>query len=155
MPGTPSQRLPGGWHNTLRAGQFDLNFLLRGVTGNKVLNVTMSNLNYPAEATHYNLPKMTLNESANDDRAHYTSTRYLENGSYLRLDNITLGYGLRPKISGLASLRLYATINNALVITGYKGTDPEVTIGGRTPGIDDDNYYPKARSFVLGLNLEF
>lgn len=144
-----------GWHNTLTYRNFSLDFLFRGVTGNKVLNVTMSNLNYPAEATHYNMSRMTLSESVNDVNAHYTSTRYLEKGDYLRLDNITLAYTFDLTGSLIKGLSLYATVNNAFVITDYKGTDPEVFMGGLTPGIDDDNYYPKTRSFIFGVNVDF
>ena len=145
-----------GWHNTFSYRNFSLDFLFRGVTGNKVLNVTMSNLNYPAEATHYNMPTMTLGESVDDVNAHYTSTRYLEKGDYLRLDNITLAYKFNlPGSSLLKGLNIYATVNNAFVITDYKGTDPEVYMGGITPGVDDDNYYPKTRSFIFGVNVDF
>ena len=147
-----------GWNNTFSFGNFGLDFLLRGVTGNHILNVTAADLNYPSEVVRYNVPKMTLNEKANNTRANYTSTRYLEKGDYLRLDNITLSYSPKISSSYLHKLTVYTTVNNAFVLTNYSGIDPEVNIGGITPGVDDSRVsplYPKTRSFVLGLSVDF
>ena len=119
------------------------------------MNVTLSNLNYPGEATHYNQHRMVLECDAIDLGAPYTSTRYLEKGDYLRLDNITLSYDFKIKNPLINSIGIYTTINNAFVITKYRGCDPEVNLGGITPGIDDDNYYPKTRSFIFGVNIDF
>ncbi|MDP4263222.1 MAG: SusC/RagA family TonB-linked outer membrane protein [Bacteroidota bacterium] len=143
----------GGWYNTIRYHQFSLEFLLRGTFGNTILNATRADLNYPAEILRYNVSKETLNESVKNTTANYTSTRYLEKGDYLRLDNITLSYSPELKSQAFRKLRLYATVNNAFIITGYKGIDPEVNIGGLSPGIDDSNIYPKTRSFVFGMNV--
>jgi len=153
--GNAQPKLTGGWHNILRYKNFTLDFLLRGVTGNKIMNVTLSNLNYPGEATHYNQHRMVLECDAIDLGAPYTSTRYLEKGDYLRLDNITLSYDFKIKNPLINSIGIYTTINNAFVITKYRGCDPEVNLGGITPGIDDDNYYPKTRSFIFGVNIDF
>ena len=153
--GNAQPKLTGGWHNTITYRDFTLDFLLRGVTGNKIMNVTLSNLNYPGEATHYNQHRMVLESSAIDINAPYTSTRYLEKGDYLRLDNITLMYAFRFSNPLIKGLKLYTTVNNAFVITNYRGSDPDVNLGGITPGIDDDNYYPKTRSFIFGLNVDF
>jgi iron complex outermembrane receptor protein len=153
--GNAQPKLTGGWHNTFTYKNLSLDFLLRGVTGNKVMNVTLSNLNYPGEATHYNQHSMVLESSVIDINAPFTSTRYLEDGDYLRLDNITLTYSFKLRNSLIKSLKIYSTINNAFVITGYRGCDPEVNMGGITPGVDDDNYYPKTRSFIFGVNVDF
>jgi len=145
----------GGWNNTITYKNFSLDFLLRGVTGNYILNTTRADLNYPAEVTRYNLSKEAINEPINNVRANYTSSRYLEKGDYIRMDNITLSY--TPKISSqfLKKLRVYTTVNNAFVLTKYKGIDPEINMGGLNPGIDDRNFYPKTRSFVFGVNVDF
>ena len=119
------------------------------------MNVTLSNLNYPVEATHYNQHRIVLESPVIDINAPYTSTRYLEKGDYLRLDNITLMYSFKFSNPLIQGLKLYSTINNAFVITGYRGADPDVNMGGITPGIDDDNYYPKTRSFIFGVNVDF
>lgn len=145
----------GGWFNTFTYKNLSLDFLLRGVAGNKILNVTMSNLNYLSEASHYNMPRMVLDEPITDNRSHYTSSRYLEKGDYIRLDNVTLAYTFKLKTPLIKNLRIYSTVNNVFIITGYKGLDPEVYMGGITPGIDDALYYPKTRTFMFGLNVDF
>ncbi len=152
--GDAQPKLTGGWHNTLSYKNFSLDFLLRGVTGNKIMNVTLCNLNYPAEATKYNQHRMVL-EGGIDMGAAYTSTRYLDKGDYLRLDNITLMYSFKTNSQIVRALKIYTTLNNAFIITKYRGLDPDVYLGGLTPGVDDDNYYPKTRSFILGINVDF
>ena len=87
------------------------------------------------------------------------STRYMDNGSFLRINNITLGYNLPNKISSalsLSSLRVYATANNAFVFTKNLSFNPDVSNSGNalTPGIDANNY-PLPRSVVFGLNVGF
>lgn len=153
--GNAQPKLTGGWHNTITYKNWALDFLLKGVTGNKIMNVTLSNLVYPAEAVHYNQHSLVLRDSQIDWNGANTSTRYLEKGDYLRLDNITLSYSFKFKNPLIKRLRIYSTVNNAFVITGYRGCDPDVNLGGIIPGIDDDNYYPKTRSFIFGLDVDF
>jgi TonB-linked SusC/RagA family outer membrane protein len=84
----------------------------------------------------------------------------VEDGSFLRINNITLGYTLPTSFAKkikLTSLRFYATVNNLATITGYSGFDPEVntrTNGGLTPGVDY-SAYPRSRTVLFGLNLSF
>jgi len=144
-----------GLSNSLTWGGLDLNFFLRGVTGNKILNATLANLNIPAQSTAANLPAFSLHEPYADNRANYYSNRYLESGAYLRLDNVTLGYTLPVKSAYVKRARLYATSQNLLTLTKYRGIDPEMSLGGLTPGFDNNNFYPKTRSYVLGVNLDF
>jgi len=148
-------KLVFGWTNSFYYKNFDLNFLFRGVTGNKILNATLAMLNNPADARLQNIPRFTLGESFNDKNAYLVSDRYLENGSYIRLNNATLGYTIRPKTNAVKNVRVYLTGNNLLLITNYKGLDPEINIGGLTPGIDNNNFYPKTRSFIIGVNATF
>lgn len=152
--GSAQPNLIYGWNNSFKYRDFDFNFFLRGVSGNKLLNATLADLNSPGEATFSNIPVFTLNESATDNNAYLLSDRFIESGSYLRLDNATLGYTFKPR-SANGSIRVYFTANNLFVITDYRGIDPEINMGGLTPGIDNGNYYPKTRSFVMGLNLVF
>ena len=80
----------------------------------------------------------------------------IEDGSFLRIQNVTLGYTF-PKVSFLRSLRIYATAQNLLTITGYSGYNPEVNSQGQSNlqlGVDY-NAYPTARSFILGVNIGF
>ena len=152
--GSAQPKLIYGWSNSFKYKDFDFNFFLRGVYGNKILNATLADMNSPGEATFTNIPVFTLGESPVDNNAYYLSDRFIESGSYLRLDNATLGYTFQLKKKN-SSLRLYTTANNLFVITDYRGIDPEVNMGGLTPGIDNGNYYPKTRSFILGLNVTF
>lgn len=144
-----------GWNNNLTYKNFDLSFFFRGVYGNKILNATLAGLNNVNNASNNNIPKFSLGEPATDVNSFYNSSRYLESGSYLRLDNATLGYTLKLTKLKVKTARLYITTNNLFVITKYKGIDPEITLGGIEPGIDNNNFYPKTRSFMLGVNLNF
>jgi iron complex outermembrane receptor protein len=163
QPLTTDQRVVGnaqpkliyGWVNNFTYKSFDLNFLVRGVYGNKILNATLAGLNNPADARLQNIPRFTLGESFNDINAYLISDRFLESGSYLRLDNATLGFTLRPTTQYVKALRFYVNTNNLFIITKYRGIDPEINIGGLTPGIDNNNYYPKTRTFTLGLTASF
>jgi iron complex outermembrane receptor protein len=87
------------------------------------------------------------------------SSFWIENGSFARLDNMTLGYTFdTKKIDWLSKARLYVTAQNLFVITGYKGLDPEVnysSTSGLSPGIEAREYFPKSRSFIFGVNLTF
>jgi len=144
-----------GWTNSFYFKGFDLNFLIRGVTGNKILNSTLAALNNPADSKLQNIPRFTLEESFKDRNAYLRSDRFLESGSYLRMDNLTLGYTFKPRTQAVKSLRFYVSANNLFVITGYRGLDPEVNIGGLTPGIDNNNLYPKTRTYMAGLSASF
>ena len=87
------------------------------------------------------------------------SSKYIEDGSYLRINTITLGYTLPKKLIQkirLSNLRFYATANNIHTFTDYTGYDPEVAVSSSalTPGIDNSSY-PRAKSWVIGVNLSF
>lgn len=91
--------------------------------------------------------------------AFYPSSWAIEDGSFLRLNNITVGYSFPVnKLSRLhmSKLRLYVTANNLAVLTSYSGYDPEVSVrnSGLTPGLDY-SAYPKSRSFIFGINASF
>lgn len=97
----------------------------------------------------------TNNKTAISDHSSY----YIENGSYLRVSTLTLGYTIPRAITQkyhINRLRLYCTLNNMFTITGYSGYDPEVSASGSalTPGIDNSSY-PRSKSWVIGLNLSF
>jgi len=141
-----------GWNNTFKYKNFDLSFFLRGVTGNKIINGTLADMNAPNNATQTNIPRFTLDEPADDNNAYLMSDRFIESGAYLRLDNATLGYTFKASNH---NVRVYLGGNNLFIITNYRGIDPEINMGGIEPGVDNRNYYPKTRSFMLGLNLNF
>ena len=155
IAGNAQPQLLMGWSNTFTYKGFDLNFFFRAVTGNKILNATLATLNDPIDAKTQNLPKFSLHESFNDINSTYISDRFLERGDYLRLDNATIGYTFPIHSKAVSRLRAYVSANNLFVLTGYRGIDPEINIGGLTPGIDNNNYYPKTRSFQFGVNANF
>jgi iron complex outermembrane receptor protein len=155
IAGNAQPSLLMGWSNTFYFKGFDLNFFFRAVTGNKIMNATLAFLNDPIDAKTQNLPTFSVHESFNDIHSTYLSDRFLEDGSYLRLDNATLGYTLPIRSPGVSRLRVYVSANNVFVLTGYRGVDPEINLGGLTPGIDNNNFYPKTRSFQFGVNASF
>jgi iron complex outermembrane receptor protein len=143
-----------GWSNSFHYKNFDLNFFIRGVFGNKIFDATRADLFRPGTATQNNMLADASGESITDASYRY-STRFIENGSYVRLDNATLGYNFKLASRYIKSLRAYASANNLFVITGYKGIDPEITQGGIAPGVDYNNFYPKTRTFLFGVNVSF
>ena len=70
-------------------------------------------------------------------------------------NNSALGYNFHKIGKYIKALRLYATVNNAITITGYKGIDPEVTTSGLNPGYDNRDIYPHTRAYTLGVNVTF
>jgi TonB-linked SusC/RagA family outer membrane protein len=148
-----------GWNNNFAYRNFDLNIFVRGVVGNKILNSTLAALNSPAITSNppSNIPQFTVDQGdvVPDLYTNLLSDRFIESGSYLRLDNATLGYSFKLNSQYIRKLRLYTSVNNAFVITNYRGIDPEINMGGLEPGIDNNNFYPKTRSFMLGVNVIF
>jgi iron complex outermembrane receptor protein len=95
------------------------------------------------------------NESPADNNDYIYSSRFIESGSYLRMDNATLGYNFKKMGNYIRSLRVYISANNLFVITKFTGVDPEVNQGGIAPGVDYNNFYPKTRVVMLGANVSF
>lgn len=83
------------------------------------------------------------------------SDYYLENGSFVKLDNVTLGYNFNLKGKAVKNFRVYATGRNLLTFTSYTGLDPELQDTGFTTGIDNRGFYPRTNSYTLGLNITF
>jgi TonB-linked SusC/RagA family outer membrane protein len=153
--GNAQPKLVFGFNNSFAYGNFDLNVFVRGSLGGKILNATLADLTRTNDVRSYNLPVSAASESPKDVNAYIYSDRYIESGSYLRLDNATLGYTFPKFTPGIRNLRIYVSGNNLATITGYKGIDPEVFLGGLTPGIDNKNYYPRTRAFLFGLSASF
>ena len=86
------------------------------------------------------------------------SDYFIQKASFLRCDNITLGYSFQElfKTNGYQGIngRVYATVQNPFVITPYQGLDPEVQSSADTPGIDN-SFYPRPTTFLIGLSLQF
>jgi TonB-dependent starch-binding outer membrane protein SusC len=144
-----------GWNNTFSYKNYDLNIFLRGVYGNQIFNATRADLSRLQQANVTNVSKDAVEEGIFETPL-IASSRFLEDGSFLRLDNATLGYRFNvSKVKYFKQARIYLTGQNLFTLTDYTGVDPEVGLGGLAPGIDNRNYYPRTRSFILGVNLTF
>ena len=139
---------------------FDFSFTLRASAGNYVYN------NNASKGGYYNIVNergdIFLNNMHTSGLVtkfqgpQYFSDYYVEDGSFVRIDNATLGYTF-PKLPGRTSLRVYVTAQNPLLFTKYSGIDPEVasrprTTGETTSGIDN-NFYPRSKGWLFGLSL--
>lgn len=152
--GSPHPNLLLGWSNTVTYKNFDLSFFLRGAFGNKIFNVTRADLSYTVNATVNNISQLASDDLMTDGKNNAYSTRYVETGSYVRLDNATLSYRVPLKNQNIFnSLRFYLTSNNLFVITKYSGIDPEINQGGVGLGVDGNNFYPKTRTILFGMNI--
>ncbi|TDX12286.1 TonB-linked SusC/RagA family outer membrane protein [Flavobacterium sp. S87F.05.LMB.W.Kidney.N] len=170
--GNPNPKFTYGFTNNFKYKNVDLSIFLQGTAGNKLLNLTRasgtmnSNLgtNYLTEAADFysanNLDASLPKPSSYDHINNAVSTRMIENGSYLRIQNVTLGYSLPSDIISkikLTRLRIYASGQNLFTFTKYKGYDPEVGAYNQDAlmsGIDNGRY-PVPRLISFGFNVEF
>lgn len=157
--GNAQPKLTMGWNNTITWKNFDLNFFFTGVFGQKIFNENRAFYSYMGAIEQgKNVISSILDEQLpTDGLAQYPSDRYLENGSYFKLATLTLGYTFRNCFNGwLKDLRLYVSGNNIFTITGYKGRDPEINLGGLDPGLDSrKDHFPRARQILVGVNVNF
>jgi iron complex outermembrane receptor protein len=155
--GSAQPKLNAGWNNTLNYRNWTLTLFFQGVFGNKILNASrayLSNIGYVTAGKNV-LASIADENPVTDSNSHAPSDRYLENGSYVRLSSLTLSYNFGRLNESVKGLRLYATCNNVFTVTGYKGIDPEVSLGGIQPGIDNRQTYPRTRTFMFGVNVNF
>jgi iron complex outermembrane receptor protein len=129
-------------------GRYDLSATVRAQLGQYVYNNVASNLGTYSElgrGAPYNLHASVLETGFKTPQ--YLSDYYVEDASFIRMDNITLGYSMtfngRP-------VRLYGTLQNAFTITDYSGVDPTAGLNGL-----DNNIYPRSRTFTGGLSVRF
>ena len=144
-----------GWNNTVRWKNLDVSVFFRGVVGNKILNVARW-IYGPHTQTSVNFfAKDCIGDNVTYANKANFSDYYLENGSYLKLDNLTVGYTFRFKENKyIDNLRLYLTGQNLFTITSYSGQDPEIdTTSVWSSGIDYPSFYPRVATILLGLNL--
>jgi hypothetical protein len=109
---------------------------------------------WTGEGTSNSVPRVTTGATANNVFSDY----FVEDASYLRIQNIQLGYTLNPEVSEMVKitkLRLYAGVNNLYTFTKYKGFDPGASNGNPIGGGIDYGFYPVPRTFLLGLNINF
>lgn len=151
--------LNASWRN------FDINMIWQGTYGNDVFDatrrtdITSSNLpswmlgRWTGEGTSNKYPRFALGDNVNWQ----SSDLYVYDGSYIRLKNIQIGYTLPKELTRkvfVSSLRIFAAADNLLTFTKYHGFDPEISSGGTSLGIDR-GVYPQAKTYTLGLNLNF
>lgn len=156
--GSAQPKLTYGWNNTFNYKNWSLNMFFQGVLGNKIFNAIRAQYSSISLVTGGKnvLKEVATEQKFTDVNAQVPSDRYLENGSYLRLSNLSLSYTFKHLNDWVKNITLYAQCNNVFTLTGYKGTDPEVSLGGLTPGIDyHENYYPNTRTFMFGMKVNF
>lgn len=163
--GNPSPDCIFGFNNTFSYKNFDLSIFFQGALGNQVwngvrashesMNSTYNQLastleRWTGEGTSSSMPRAIYADPNNNSRA---STRWLENGSYAKLKNLTFGYTLPENWTNRAkvkALRLYVSFDNLCTITNYSGLDPEVGLNGLDYGV-----YPSARTYMFGVSVKF
>jgi TonB-linked SusC/RagA family outer membrane protein len=144
----PSPKWILGHSSYLTYRNFDLSFTLRAWLGNYVYNNVASNLGTYQELNRdspYNLHTSVLETGFTSPQ--YLSDYYVENGSFLRMDNITAGYSFKW---GEQRMHVYGTVQNVFTITGYSGVDPTAGLNGI-----DNNIYPRSRTVTGGLSVRF
>ena len=183
--GSPIPVVQLGFGNNFTYKSFDLNIFFSANVGNKVINAMRVNGENPLTQYGYlaalkdhavlalrdqNLPADNVDnvyvtnpnttivgfKNNNSNLNNRFSDKYVEDGSFIRCKNITLGYKLPEKLIKrihLTSFRVYGTITNSFLITKYKGIDPEVGSWNPLQAGIDYGYYPQARTFTFGLNL--
>ena len=144
-----------GWNNTIKWKDLDISVFFRGVAGNKILNV--ARIVYGPQAstsTNVFMKDISKTNTVYANKSNFTDY-YLEDGSYLKLDNLTVGYTFRFKENKyIDNLRVYLTGQNLFTITSYSGMDPEISTSNiDSPGIDYCDFYPSVATVLLGLNL--
>ncbi|MCD6090283.1 MAG: SusC/RagA family TonB-linked outer membrane protein, partial [Bacteroidales bacterium] len=150
-----------GLNNTVTYKQFDLSFFINGVFGNKVYNNTANALfSLTSFSKGNNLPVDYLTTGESSINTPEFSSRFIEDGSFVRLSNLSLGYQLDLKeTSVIKGLRLYVTGTNLFLITSYTGYDPEINTSAPLDGVPsigmDYTGYPRARTIQFGLNAQF
>ena len=146
-----------GWDNSFKYKNFDATVFLRGVVGNKILNLTRWAYGPRASAADNIFMKdVSKTNTVLSNKAQF-SDYYLEDGSYVKLDNITVGYTFKLKEKSLIDhLRVYVTGQNLATLTAYSGQDPEVnTTSVWSAGIDYCDFYPTVATVLFGVNISF
>jgi len=160
-----------GFNNTFNYRNIELNVFIQGAGGNKIFNgiyaanaAPTSEIKYPTlvESSNYWRPDNTgatwADPASKTNRNFVESTRYLQDGGYLRLKNISLSYAVAKKIPGISGIKLALSAQNILTLTKYKGYDPEASSSSSLSDADagmDFGAYPLFRSYTIGLNVTF
>lgn len=157
----PNSDVTLGLNTNLDYKNFDFNMFWRASIGNFVYNNIDSNLGFEYQMLNTSNTDVINNGTRNvletgfqnGGTNRYLSDYYIQDASFLKLDNLTLGYTLDKYIKK-SNVRIYASVQNVLTLTKYTGTDPETVYNDADSGIDY-NTYPRPRSFVFGMNVKF
>jgi TonB-linked SusC/RagA family outer membrane protein len=165
--GDPNPDFYWGWNNNFSFKNFDLNIFIQGVQGNDMINYTRMGLESQLGRLNTTTAILDSWTPANTDtdvpsmvaRNERLSSRWVEDGSFIRLENVVLGYNFPKSMLNkmkLGSLRIYVSGQKLLTFTNYKGFDPEVSwsSGNRNLGLDYGSY-PNTRNFTVGVNVGF
>ncbi|WP_192349493.1 SusC/RagA family TonB-linked outer membrane protein [Algoriphagus sp. Y33] len=149
-----------GWNNTVHYKNFDFGVTMRGSFKFQIINFQRMYYENPGDERYNRLKsayepvfgKTILNENVPLEYNDY----YVEDGDFVKIDNITLGYNVNQlKSKHIHSIRFHVSTLNTFIITKYKGIDPEVNWNGLSPGIDDRDKYPTTRTFTIGASIKF
>ena len=170
--GAYNPKFHGGFASSLVWKQFDANMVFGYSVGGKIFNY--SRMEYDSDGTYTDRNQMRLMPDwsrwekpgdiathpvaryENQSLSNRVSSRFLEDGTYLRMRNLTLGYNLRLPQYHLSNVRLYISGENLFTLTGYSGVDPEIppsdnaVVGSVGPGV-----YPSVRKFLVGIDITF
>ena len=143
------------WNNSISYKNWDFNVSLRGALDYQILN--FSRMFYENPTVSYNVLDSAFDKvygkAVLNDVQRYVS-HYVEDGDFLKIDNVTLGYTLpKDALKFTDSFRVYVSGLNLATFTKYKGIDPEVNRDGLSPGSDERDKYPSTRTFTLGINF--
>lgn len=158
ITGNAQPKLNVGWNNTFNYKNWNVSMFLTGVFGNKIYNGSRAHYTAPDffSGGKNVLKEFITDRPATDNLSNIPSDRFIENGSYVRLQSLTVGYTFNQFKDWIQSAMVYVTCNNVFTITGYKGLDPEVNLGGIDPGVDYRwTNYPHTRTFMVGLKVNF
>jgi TonB-linked SusC/RagA family outer membrane protein len=142
-----------GWSNMVTYKDLDLNMSIRSNIGGQVLN--MYRLYYENwKSIGRNIVHSQLENPEFKGTGQFSS-KYIEDATFVKLDNVSVGYNLPVRSHYISKIRINVTAQDVLTITGYKGLDPEVDLSGLQPGIEYLSYYPRTTSVTLGVNVVF
>ena len=143
-----------GWSNSFVYKQWDVSFSLRASIGGEILNTYRLYYENFSGLGLMNILKSQLDNPSFTGDAIYSS-KYIEDGSFLKMDNITVGYNMAFKSKYISKMRLYGAAQDVFCLTKYKGVNPEVSMSGLAPGIENMSYYPITTGLTFGLNVTF
>jgi len=143
-----------GWSNIFTYKQWDLGFSLRASVGGNIINTYRVYYENFTIMGLKNIVKSQLDHPNFIGDAAYSS-KYVEDGSYLKLDNISMGYNISIKSKYISKIRVYGAAQDVFCLTKYKGLNPEVSLSGLSPGIENLTYYPVTTGLTVGVNVTF